>query len=122
MIGSAAGVCQKHQMVKMFVGADESALEPICVKCQAENRPKSGLVVTTGDPGEDFFKGGPAGPQKEPTVVRTAVAVNSLTLEDVVVKAINDLNSLPMPKDIKQFKAVQKAIKTLESLVEKFNG
>ena len=46
----------------------------------------------------------------------------NLDLIDIVGTAVAQLNHLPMPKDIKEFKKVQKVIKTLESLLEKQNG
>lgn len=131
-IGSMAGYCEKHKMDKMFVGTQEST-EPTCIKCDAEARPKMGRTQIVEDPGEGYFQG--KGGNANITLLENVPTVSSdraiqiprnlgrvLTLEEVVAKAVEDLNSLPMPKDIKQFKAVQKAIKTLQALVEKQNG
>ena len=120
-IGSMAGYCQTHKIDKMFVGT-EDATEPICLRCKADATPKLGRAQIVEDPGQDFngYTGGKAKitvvdaqyiPQSEPT-----------RLEDVVGIAVAQLKRLPMPEDIKQFKTVQKAIKTLENLLEKSNG
>lgn len=127
-IGSAAGYCQKHQMDKMFVGL-EDATEPTCVRCVADATPKLGRTQTVEDPGEAYFSKGEKSSAKV-TVLDTphggiaqhVPTVELTRLEDVIGIAVAQLKRLPMPEDIKQFKAVQKAIKTLESLVEKSNG
>ena len=121
---SNAGVCTKHNIEKMFVGLDTN-VEPTCVKCVADATPKLGRLQTAHDPGEKFFNKNAAvsaQPIVEKAVVYGRNDLPQLTLETVVEIAVQNLNQLPMPKDIKQFKAVQKAIKTLESLVEKSNG
>lgn len=130
-IGSAAGYCQVHKMDKMFVGL-EDATEPTCVRCVADATPKLGRIQTAQDPGESYFnKGVPPLPKGTVPDVTHGDKVTTAQyipqpgfgkLEDVVGVAVANLKSLPMPEDIKQFKAVQKAIKTLESLVEKSNG
>lgn len=129
-IGSAAGYCQIHQMDKMFVGL-EDATEPTCVRCVADARPKTGRTVVAEDPGEDYFKG--KGTNAKVTVLDpthggigkaavTPIKFGGATLEEIVSNAVLNLNTLPMPKDIKEFKKVQKVIKTLQSLVENSNG
>lgn len=131
-IGSQAGFCQKHQMDKMFVG-NENATEPTCIRCDADSRPKEGRTVIAEDPGEDFFKG--KGTTAKITVVDathggTAVGFKpapvakfgGATLEEIVANAVLNLNGLPMPKDIREFKKIQKVIKTLQTLVENTNG
>jgi len=131
-IGSAAGYCQIHKMDKMFVGL-EDATEPTCVRCVADATPKLGRTVVAEDPGEDFFKG--KGTNAKITVLdevhggkvgiahrRAVEAQAGLSLGEIVEHAIAELNNLPMPKDIKEFKKVQKVIKTLQSLVENTNG
>lgn len=122
-----AGFCTIHKIDKMFVGL-EDATEPTCVKCVSDATPKLGRTQTVEDPGEDFFRG--KGSDAKITMLDTThggikqyVPQPELNrLEDVVGVAVAQLKRLPMPEDIKQFKAVQKAIKTLECLVEKTNG
>lgn len=130
-IGSTAGFCQKHQMDKMFVG-NETAVEPTCIRCDADATPKLGRTVIAEDPGEDFFRG--KGTTAKITTLDTTHGVGAAVvkqpvfqgeptrLEDIVGIAVAQLKRLPMPEDIKQFKTVQKVIKTLESLLEKSNG
>lgn len=125
-IGSAAGFCQKHQMDKMFVGL-EDATEPTCIKCTADSTPKLGRTQTVGDPGEEYFKG--KGTTAKVTMLDTThgakvppVKFGVATLEEIVANAVLNLNGLPMPKDIREFKKIQKVIKTLQTLVENTNG
>jgi hypothetical protein len=128
-IGSAAGYCHKHQMDKMFVGL-EDATEPTCVRCVADATPKMGRTQTVEDPGEGYFSKGEKTDAKvtlvDPTPgakMATPVAkFGGATLEEIVSNAVLNLHTLPMPKDIKEFKKVQKVIKTLQSLVENQNG
>lgn len=129
---SAMGVCPIHRIELMAVGLDDANLTPTCIKCKAAAEPKLGRLQTAEDPGEAFFnKGIPKTTTLEPThgdFAKAAVVAQYVPqseanrLEDVVGIAVAQLKRLPMPEDIKQFKAVQKAIKTLESLVEKSNG
>lgn len=135
-IGSQAGFCQKHQMDKIFVG-NENATEPTCIRCDADSRPKEGRTVIAEDPGEDFFKGkgttakitvldpSHGGNPGVAEVVKAHVAIakfGGATLEEIVANAVLNLNGLPMPKDIREFKKIQKVIKTLQTLVENQNG
>ena len=130
-IGSQAGFCQKHQMDKMFVG-NENATEPTCIRCDADSRPKEGRTVVAEDPGEDFFRGKGTTAKitvvdathgaKLPLVGSAVVKFGGATLEEIVANAVLNLNGLPMPKDIREFKKIQKVIKTLQTLVENANG
>lgn len=125
-IGSVAGYCTIHKIDKMFVGL-EDATEPTCVRCKADATPKLGRTQTVEDPGEQFFSSGKSDAKittlDNPHGVKQYVPqAELLNLKDVVGVAVAQLKRLPMPEDIKQFKAVQKAIKTLESLVENQNG
>lgn len=119
---SQAGICTKHNIEKMFVGLDTQT-EPTCVRCVADATPKLGRLQTVKDPGEHFFnKNAPVIVTESGNITKIQPPTTDLTVESIVSTAIQDLNRLPMPKDIKQFKAIQKVIKTLESLVEKTNG
>lgn len=133
-IGSAAGYCTIHKMDKMFVGL-EDATEPTCVKCVADATPKMGRTQIVEDPGEEFFNGKGTTAQisvfeskaglKEAERVPKAPTLDTrynYTVADVVGIAVAQLRHLPMPEDIKEFKRVQKVIKTLQSLVENSNG
>src|SRR6185295_13263756 len=129
MIGSAAGFCQKHKIEKMFVGTDD-ATEPTCVRCVADATPKLGRTQSVEDPGEGFFiKGTPSNAKvtilKDVSTSATnntisiAPAGSIIGLESCVEQSLCILRRVPMPRDIKQFKSLQKAIKILENLVEK---
>lgn len=128
-IGSAAGYCTIHKMDKMFVGL-EDATEPTCVRCVADATPKLGRTQNVEDPGEEFFKHGKSD-AKITTVEVThgaeiagpiAPVVKATSLESHITHAISWLQSAPMPKDIKQFKSLQKSITILQSLLENTNG
>lgn len=132
-IGSAAGYCTIHKMDKMFVGL-EDATEPTCVRCVADATPKMGRTQTVEDPGDGYFTKGEKTDAKI-TVVSTSNKTSAVKLEtpkvilseraplaDYVHQAIAILSQAPMPKDIKQFKSLQKALTILESLVENTNG
>jgi len=121
-IGSAAGFCTIHQMDKMFIG-NANATEPTCIRCVADARPKQGRTVIAEDPGENYFKG--KGTVAKVTMLdgtKSVMKVSGATLEEIVVDALLNLSKLPMPKDVKEFKKIQKIIKTLRSLVENANG
>lgn len=130
---SAMGVCPIHKIDLMAIGLDDTNLAPTCIKCKADKEPKLGRLQTAEDPGEAFFnKGVPAVPKiserdvthgaKAATPIQHHVPVEAVNLEDIVGIAVAQLKRLPMPEDIKEFKRVQKIIKTLQSLVEKSNG
>jgi hypothetical protein len=128
MIGSAAGFCQKHKIDKMFVGL-EDATEPTCVRCVADATPKLGRDQKVEDPGEGFFHG--KGSSANITVTESAhgavagpVApiVKATSLEAHINHAISWLTTAPMPKDLKQFKSLQKSIAILQGLLENKNG
>lgn len=135
---SALGQCPTHHIDMMSVTSMDGNEQRICVKCRAASEPKMGRTQIVDDPGESFngYVGGKANIQilKEgaPGVAdveaiaraaRKSVAASAgLTLEEIVERAVSELGNLPMPKDIKQFKKVQKVIKTLQSLVESQNG
>lgn len=136
MLTSALGYCNIHNIAKMSVGSNDFDGQAVCVKCQADARPKEGRTQVVEDPGEEFFQG--KGSKAKVTIIdaqynptaksvasgigRAVVASAGLTLEEIVERAVSELGNLPMPKDIKQFKKVQKVIKTLQSLVESQNG
>lgn len=123
-IGSLAGFCQIHQMDKMFVND-----EVRCIKCHAAGEKKIGRVQTVEDPGEAFFN--KDAKATTPTFTHGANSdlngpvvpvVKGNSLESHISHAISWLTSAPMPKDLKQFKSLQKSITILQSLLENTNG
>lgn len=112
MIGEA-GVCQVHKIPLMFMGREDE-LSAGCVKCVADQTPKTGVPQTYKDPGADYFG---AGPDKAPTKQFSSVEVKPVfSFNQSLLQAIAILQSLPMPKDLKQFKLINKVIVQLESL------
>ncbi len=128
-IGSAAGFCQIHKMDKMFVGLQD-ATEPTCVRCVADATPKLGRNQNVEDPGEDFFKTGKSDAKITTLDITPGVkiagpvapVIKATSLEAHITNAVSWLTSAPMPKDIKQFKSLQKSITILQSLLENANG
>jgi hypothetical protein len=96
-----------------------------CLSCEAEHNPPSGLVVKIDDPGEEKMRqvlaaSGVVLPKttKQPEVVtqNTKVAV-PVSFEERIQQVCEILKTLPMPKDINQFKAINKAIKAVEKIL-----
>lgn len=130
-IGSAAGYCTVHKIDKMFVGL-EDATEPTCVRCVADATPKLGRIQNVEDPGEEYFRHGKSD-AKITVLEPTHGAESSLSgpiipvikgnsLESHITHAISWLTSAPLPKDVKQFKSLQKSITILQGLLENVNG
>jgi len=93
----------------------------ICFNCAGKKSPKPKADYKPPvDPGEKWFK-------KEqnsiPTVPKSApkqtvsVTVDRATFEEHVEKALFFMENVPMPKDIKKFKATHRVIKQLKSLL-----
>lgn len=128
---TALGRCTK-------CGQDKISVEGInkCLSCDSDNNVGSGLVVRAEDPGADMLekllsKAGvavvPGGKPPEPIRPNIAQKVANVSapkvqtepgtvFESHIMNAVSWLRSMPMPSDIKKFKAVNKAIKILESL------
>lgn len=121
LMESMAGICTIHQVEKLFVND-----VPTCVKCKAAGTPKLGVTQQVEDPGDAFFAGQPSTAKiiTSPTAPAGAVApvVKGNSLEAHINHAISWLTSAPMPKDIKQFKSLQKSITILQGLLENQNG
>jgi hypothetical protein len=104
-----------------------------CLKCDVKVTP-SGLVNTAKDPGDEELskmlaasgimvprpkpkevqeKGSTVPPIAPPTVVLAA----SAPFEEYIGQALKIMKSLPMPKNVKQFKAISKIIVSMENLV-----
>jgi hypothetical protein len=126
-------------------GQDRIQVEGVtkCLLCESRGNPGSGLVVTTEDPGDEALEkllskvgvtsitgSKPPEPIKPnlakasfiPPKLRDAQSllptVQMVATENHIMHAINWLKSMPMPTDIKQFKAINKAVKILEGLGE----
>ena len=106
----------------------------VCLRCEADALPKTGTVSKTEDPGDEKMRqmlaaAGVSVPKasagQKPISLQTAKAEKLVTIvesfEDRVRQALEIMKSLPMPSDVKQFKAVHKIIAGMESLLEKRN-
>jgi hypothetical protein len=103
-----------------------------CVFCPSSTG-GSGLVVKTEDPGHEVLDklltkvgvasipGGkpplPVKPEAKQNVIASQIEVKNPSIQiGSIENALDILRNLPMPKDLKQFKQISKAIKILESL------
>ena len=124
---SALGTCPICGQDKVQVEGDVKCL--MCIGKASGNA--SGLVVSQEDPGEEALnkllaKTGIAKIEggKPPEAIKPNLAVNKPVISAPVhplsgasiFDALAILRALPMPKDIKQFKQINKAIKILEEL------
>lgn len=121
---SAMQVCGKCGKPKIGVGSEQQ-----CLKCDVPAG-TSTLRVTAEDPGEEKInqmlmaagvavpKGAkiaqPATPQAkaQPVVIQPG-----MPFEDCVREALKIMQHVPMPKDVKQFKAVAKIVAAMEALI-----
>lgn len=132
---TAFATCQRCGQMKVQIEGGEAQ----CLLCGSGNVDNPALVVDIEDPGEEAMnavlaKTGvklmpgtkPVAPEKpiiEANRVinapkREAKVVVQQTIGTTVEDALTILRSLPMPKDLKQFKQINKAIKILETLGE----
>jgi hypothetical protein len=124
---SALGICQKCGQSKIQVEGNVK-----CLLCDSEPG-NSGLVVKVEDPGHDAMDkllskagvlnvggGKPPAPIKPHLEAKAEVTKQYIPTPAVSTTGVFDalaiLRALPMPKDIKQFKQINKAIKILEDL------
>jgi hypothetical protein len=123
---TALGACPKCRQYKISVNGESR-----CINCDSNNNTGSGLVVDIEDPGEEGIKkvlansGVAVGQGGKPPTPAPREANKQVIAPKVETKATGSvemaleiLRSLPMPKDLKQFKQINKAIKILESLGE----
>jgi len=119
------GQCKKCGKDKIDVNG-----EIRCLICEAEYNKPSGLTVKIDDPGEEKMSrvlaaAGVATPKvsenRQPSVaIPKAVAQAVPETHDFNGKiqlALNIMQSLPIPKDIKQFKNINKVISSLEKIL-----
>ena len=144
------GKCEKHLVTIAGVQQPNPKVDfngqSVCMLCEAEVTPKTGITVHTEDPGEEelrkvLAKSGIAVPPNTgkapmadvpmPARPRTHASVNSIpqiqvfsaapgkavSLEDMVKQALGIMRALPMPNDMKQFKAIHKVIAGMEGLL-----
>jgi len=123
------GLCKKCGQDKIDVNG-----EIRCLVCEAEYNKPSGLVVKIDDPGEEKMnrvlaaagvatpkvEGKATVPPKPP--VSVAVQPEPADFNGKIQAALNIMQSLPMPKDIKQFKNINKVISSLEKILGEQNG
>jgi len=96
-----------------------------CIHCEAEHNPPSGLVVKIDDPGEERMRqilaaSGVAIPKavkQDQKMTVPSQTTGTGSLESRIELSLEILKNLPMPKDMKQFKAINKAIKAVEKIL-----
>lgn len=113
--GYMNGFCQKHG--PMIQVGDRNA----CLKCEsitAKANAQPAGIVTEEPPAGWMPTLGEAAPAKKDRVVALPKPVAGLSLEAAVGNAILSLQACPMPKSIKNFKTIQKAIENLQRVIE----
>lgn len=136
MVGALAqGNCQKCRRPRIMVNGETK-----CLICEPSASGPVGPTSTVQDPGEEKMRGMLAGkgvvvpPSKveqkpSPGVAALVDVQDKLTVynkpstindkEACVKGAISWLRAMPMPEDVKQFRNIQKIVKSLEDLLEK---
>lgn len=126
----AQGYCDKCRQPRLSVNGDTK-----CLMCEVEPSAPRGPVSTVEDPGEEKLRGMLAGtgvaipkaaaqkPAAKPENIGLPKSVdivpNIYTFDSCITTALAWLKGAPMPNDVKQFKTIQKVIKSLEGLTEK---
>ncbi len=133
VIGRPNGLCPRHGTANITVDG-----HPACLHCDKEAAKAQAVPVGVNDiedPGEDAMKGlktataedfghsrGLLRPgERPPQAIRAAspaVAVKGGTFEEQVGSAVATLRACPMPKNLKSYKAVAKAVALLEKLLQ----
>ncbi len=129
VVGRPNGVCERHGTAKIMV---DSNIE--CLMCNKEAAHAQAVPVGVNaieDPGHEGMKGLKTadvedfdhsrgllrpGAAQAIRAASPAVAVKGGTFAEQVGSAVATLKACPMPKDLKSFKAVAKAVKILEGL------
>lgn len=118
------GYCTNHESpVSKISGPDGN----VCLLCEGKKPGIGNTAPNAIDPGENKMRamlaaaGVTLGPPKEvapavPKMIQTEPVVIVLQFSQCVEKALKIMESVPMPKDIKQFKAVNKIISDLKKL------
>ena len=129
VVGLPNGVCPRHGTANISVDG-----QPTCLHCEKEMAKAQAVpvgTVTIGDPGHEAMLGLKTADketypdiERMPMISLTAkgkeappVVVKGGTLEQQVGAALAALQSCPMPKDLKAYKAVAKAVAILEKLL-----
>lgn len=117
------GTCRTCGEPLLSVGSGDSGGTVMsCIKCEAK-KPSMKPGVNSVDPGEAEMRrvlgiSGVSTPKvdSKPSTIKQEtqkIEVKAVSLESIIV----DLESLPMPKSMKQFKAINKAITTLKKVL-----
>lgn len=132
VVGRPIGMCQRHGTANITVDG-----QPTCMLCERDAAKAQAVPVGVNDaedPGHDAMKGlktaaeenfehshlrigEPKRPAPAIRAASPAVAVKGGTFEEQVGSALATLRECPMPKDLKQYKAVAKAVAILEKLL-----
>lgn len=125
---SGMQVCSKCGKEKIGVGSEQQ-----CLRCDVAPG-TSTLVVTAADPGEEKIAQmlsaagvvipkpvnvqgkGLAVPKEKPQAIQPVVIQPGMSFEACVQEALKIMEHVPMPKDVKQFKAVAKIVLEMKKL------
>lgn len=130
----AQGYCTNHgEPVAKINGPDGN----ICLLCEGKKQGEGNTDPNAVDPGEEKMRmmlaaaGVPVGIRKEAgttvtgqktVIVPQAIVQPSMSFEKCIEQARKIMESVPMPKDVKQFKAVNKIIADLKKLSGETNA
>lgn len=115
---TGTGRCKKCGNEMFAVGDSfNSSMTVKCLTCESNNRPASKVKTTVEDPGHEVLMqalnlpSGPVSKVTKPTLSPMPV------LGGTVQSALSIMKNLSMPKDIKEFKLINKIITDMEKLI-----
>lgn len=129
--GHPTGTCPRHGEPFVLATENNDGSGPaakLCLSCrlEAQRARTRGLIAPPAPPvGQAEFEAllakGPAqvAPETSPAVVPSRAGA---TFEQVIAAAVAILQTCPMPKDLKQFKVVQKAMANLTKILTPTEG
>lgn len=113
---TGTGHCKKCGAERFAVGDSfDSTMVIKCLTCESNAKQPSKVKTTVEDPGHDVLMKVLNLPIV-PTISKT-VLTRTPVLTNTVQGALTIMKSLPMPKDIKEFKLINKIITDMEKLI-----
>lgn len=120
VVGLPNGVCQLHNQARININGRTACLKCEAIAAKAIAAPAKAL--TDVDPGHEAMKAilkdkDVKIPEAPPEPTKESSKTFATTFEAGIKDALEVLEKLPMPKDLKQFKAVNKAVQQLKKLL-----
>jgi len=103
----------------MFAVGDNfnSSMTIKCLTCESNNRPASKVKTTVEDPGHEVLMQALNLPSDPVSKVTKPTLSPMPVLGGTVQSALSIMKNLSMPKDIKEFKLINKIITDMEKLI-----